>query len=506
MKREHGWRAATLVGLLVVIACAGDAWALTDEEIFREFRFNFVIPGGRATGLGGAFVAAADDATAAEANPAALHYISRFEVFLEYRATQPETLINSGSTGSNDIMSTEPYTDFTSVTNPEDREFVSFASFAFPFSMGNRRASVAVSRWVALDTRGSLSANNVGTTLDVSLVDFPIVVDPGTNPPSTERYTINNQVDGMLDAQIVHYDASFEFSITRDFSFGITAGMAELSMTSVVNSQTSDPLGVLTSIHPRVDVGGALSDIQIQTNVDGTDTALAYSLGLHWHPDSTYPSGISPLRFGLVYRKGAEFSLPETRTAFNPDTGAFEPGATDPLAEFENVLKVPDRWAVGVSYEVGQRWLLTLDLEQIKYSDLLEGFQSGANFFTSGLIPESLLPGVDDLEFEVDDATVPRAGVEFNVNSRGGWFSAARVGYYNNPDSKIRLKGIDSGDPDIDQLFTDLFSGGEDEDHFTVGFSIGTPIGLRFDIAGDFATVGNQFVASGIYRFGGVRR
>jgi len=506
MKREHGWRAAKLVGLLLAIACAGNAWALTDEEIFREFRFNFVIPGGRATGLGGAFVAAADDATAAEANPAALHYISRFEIFLEYRSTQPETLVNFGSTGSNDILSDVPYTDFTSVTNPEDREFVSFASFAFPFSMGNRRASLAFSRWVALDTQGSLSADNVGTTLDVSLVDFPIVVDPSTNPPSTERYTINNQVDGMLDAQIVQYDVSFEFSITRDFSFGLTAGLAELSMTSVVNSQTSDPLGVLTSIHPRVDVGGALSDIQIMTNVDGTDTAPAYSLGLHWHPDSIYPSGISPLRFGLVYRKGAKFSLPQTRTAFNADTGMFEPGASDELAQFENVLKVPDRWAVGVSYEVSRRWLLTLDLEQIKYSDLLEGFQTGANFFTSGLIPPTLLPGVSDLEFEVDDATVPRAGVEFNVTSRGGWFSSARVGYYNNPDSKIRLKEIDSGDPAVDQLFMDLFAGGEDQDHFTVGFSVGTPIGLRFDVAGDFTTEGNEFVVSGIYRFGGVRR
>ena len=90
MKREHGTRLPRLAGLVVAIACAGNAWALTDEEIFREFRFNFVIPGGRASGLGGAFVAAADDATAAEANPAALHYISRYELFLEYRLDRPD--------------------------------------------------------------------------------------------------------------------------------------------------------------------------------------------------------------------------------------------------------------------------------------------------------------------------------------------------------------------------------------------------------------------------------
>ena len=57
-------RIATLIlaaGLLLPAAPAG---AVTDEEVFRNFRFNFVNPGGRAVAMGGAFVGIADDATA----------------------------------------------------------------------------------------------------------------------------------------------------------------------------------------------------------------------------------------------------------------------------------------------------------------------------------------------------------------------------------------------------------------------------------------------------------
>ena len=506
MRREQGRRWVRLVGLVLAVACVGDAWALTDEEIFREFRFNFIIPGGRASGLGGAFVAAADDATAAEANPAALHYISRYEIFFEARMDRPEAVFASGASGSNSVGSTEPFTDFTSVNVPEDRTFASFASFVYPFSVGPRRAALAVSRLVLLDTELALSDGSRGTTLDVSLVDFPIVVDPSTMPPSIGRYTVNNNVAGMLDAQIVHYDVSFELSLTRDFSVGVTGTMGRLSMSSLVDSETRDPLGILESVHPRVDFGGVASDIRTRTVIDDTDTAYTFSAGLHWHPDSVFPSGISPLRFGLVYRRGAEFSVTQRRTGFDPDTGDFVTSPTDPLAEFENELKVPDRWVVGVSYEFARRWLVTADLERIQYSDLLDGFRTGANFFTSGLIPSTLLPGVSDLEFEVDDATVPHVGAEYNVTSRGGWYNSLRAGYYLAPDNKIRLKGIDSGDPAIDDLFGDLFSGGEDVDHFTVGCSIGTPFGVRVDLAGDFSEAGDQFVVSGIYRFGGVRR
>src|SRR5687767_15117466 len=60
-----------------VLALAGPAQALTDEEVFRSFRFNTPPPGARALGMGGAFIGLADDATATFTNPAGLGYLMR---------------------------------------------------------------------------------------------------------------------------------------------------------------------------------------------------------------------------------------------------------------------------------------------------------------------------------------------------------------------------------------------------------------------------------------------
>lgn len=61
---------AALLSILV-----GEVLALTDEEVYRTLNFNFITPGARALGFGGAFIALADDATAAEANPAGFIWI-----------------------------------------------------------------------------------------------------------------------------------------------------------------------------------------------------------------------------------------------------------------------------------------------------------------------------------------------------------------------------------------------------------------------------------------------
>ena len=62
-------RVALLLALSLVLVCPWGlpTLALTDEEIFRDLRFNFINPGGRSLGMGGAFISLANDATAAQA-------------------------------------------------------------------------------------------------------------------------------------------------------------------------------------------------------------------------------------------------------------------------------------------------------------------------------------------------------------------------------------------------------------------------------------------------------
>ena len=62
-----------LLAVIMVVPGAprpGFADGLVNSETFGGFQFNFNNPGARALGMGGAFVAVADDATAVVANPA----------------------------------------------------------------------------------------------------------------------------------------------------------------------------------------------------------------------------------------------------------------------------------------------------------------------------------------------------------------------------------------------------------------------------------------------------
>src|SRR5881296_3042334 len=80
---------------IVVGLATGPAYSLTDEEVFRDFRFNMINPGARSLALGGAFISLSDDATAAQANPAGLSYLLKQEYFVELRG------VDNGSRVSN---------------------------------------------------------------------------------------------------------------------------------------------------------------------------------------------------------------------------------------------------------------------------------------------------------------------------------------------------------------------------------------------------------------------
>lgn len=522
-----------LTGIILLTLAFSNAWAATDEEIFRDFRFNFINPGARSLGLGGAFIGAADDATAIVANPAALHYVSRFEVFLEYRSIEKL----SRSTGPTQMFgdpslppTPDPavdFFDFETLFSADKQNIPSFVSFAAPFRIKiagkPRRARLAISRQVVLDQENVIGGVDPGvfrqesdptpspcagfgascTSFDYSLTNFPVAInDSDPMNPFTQRALVTSEVTGRLDAEIIHYDLGFAMSVAKDFSVGLTATLADLTVKSDVTNVTFDPAGVVSSVHPRVDIDGAKSDIRTATSIDGSDSALTFTVGLHWHPDSFFPSGLSPLRMGVVYRKGADLSVPQTSFEFNPLTATFEANAP-----FDNTFNVPDRWGVGAAW-VGRHWKYSFDIERVLYSDQLEGFKVGENFFTQpGRIP-GLNLDPNDLEFTVDDATVPHAGVEYSFTSGGGkWTQAVRVGYYLEPDNRIRLDRIDDPSVPADRrdFFLDLFRGGEDLDHFTVGFSVGTPIGLELQFAGDFSDSNDVLLGSAIVRFGSRR-
>ncbi len=448
------------------------ASAGTDEEIFRELRFNFTVPGARAMALGGAFVAVADDATAAEANPAGLARLDHGQVFVEYRSSSGGDAASTGSslgslvvdpvTGARDL----PYLSLASRSNAEDSGALSFIGFVWPLTLGSeaRRLTVSGSRQVIFSAERSLPSTGEQTQARFSFDSFPNTV----RDEQVEAYSVVTPVTGRTEAEVVYWNASAAYQIHQDFSVGATLAYATLDFQATSSTQVIDPLELyLDPSHPRLPAQPT-ADIY-DTEVDGSDSAFTYSLGFQWHPVSPFREGKSSWRFGAVFRKGARFAAPET-TRLN--------GLPD--QSFDNDFIVPDRYAVGGSYAWGQRWLLAAQLERIEYSDLLEGYRSGVNFFTSGRVVDGSFTTDPNrsVQYTVDDGTFFRGGAEYLV-PLGGQHQrdlAVRVGYYRAPDNRIRMTEFNSTDPEVNAMYLAAFPAGGDASHVTagVGYAIGS--------------------------------
>ena len=86
------WVALMLLG--------GTSRAQSTDDVNAAIQFNFSNPGARSLGMGGAFTARADDATAVFANPAGLLQLGRAEVSLDGRGWRTRNSFLRGSADS----------------------------------------------------------------------------------------------------------------------------------------------------------------------------------------------------------------------------------------------------------------------------------------------------------------------------------------------------------------------------------------------------------------------
>src|SRR5256885_9004044 len=70
----------------------------TDIESLAGLQFNFGNPGARSLGMGGAFLGLADDASAAEANPAGLTILRKPEISIEARNYLEQQVLTTSGT------------------------------------------------------------------------------------------------------------------------------------------------------------------------------------------------------------------------------------------------------------------------------------------------------------------------------------------------------------------------------------------------------------------------
>ncbi|MBI3448566.1 MAG: outer membrane protein transport protein [Acidobacteria bacterium] len=480
MKRTESFVGRLFTALFLAAAIAAPAAAVTDEEIFRDFRFNFANPGARALAMGGAFIAIANDATAAQANPARLGVLRRPEIFAEVR--NRNTNASGRNTGDFLIDPTiNPSSDLSlnSQITPETQTVPSVVSFVYPFKL-RRALTVGVSRQEILSVK-SAATNQIRT--------IPLIASPIQDPNNPEQVT--NSSAGSVDSKLVLYNLSAGYQITRDLFVGGSVIFGQLDFKSNINSTFADPDALFGygNLDPRFETPAGSN--LISTSINDSDTDVKWAFGLFWKLNDE-------LSFGTVYKKGVRMSLQEKVT-----DNSFAPNVAGPI---DTTFNVPDLSGFGIAYQPWaksshaglQSLLFALDVVRVENKDLVAGFQSGLNVVT-------LNDFIKRVDFTASNQTEIHFGAEYYLNV-GRSTLAFRGGFFTDPDSSIHSTNVVSdGSPTQTGTRTAIEKGNIFPSRSTVNHVTGG-VGYSFsdwEIAAAFdnSSLEKQGVLSVIYRF-----
>lgn len=437
-----------------MIAAAG----VSAQETPSTFEFSFSNPGARSLGLGGAFAALADDATAAFANPAGLVQLVSLEVSAELRHWRYSTPYIEGGRyeGEPTGIGLDTIGGLRTAVSEEQLTGLSFLSFVYPkgkWSFAVYRHQLANFR-AQTDTQGLFHTGGTGTV--------------------TSR-TFDRRWSTELD--ISSYGIAGAYRISDRFSVGLGVvyfdGRLEAPFEWVFfDDVTLESFFGPNSYLPQNQL--ANGDMEFDDSDWGLSAGLLWRLARRWS-------------FGAFYRQGPEFTL-----VYDLRTGAgiqlidpsIPPGET--FLVIATPMKFPDVYGLSVAYRspdgkisVGFEW------DRVAYSSIFSSFDP--------VVRETIDDDLDlGIELAADDGDEFRLGAEYAVLDLKPVL-AIRAGVWLDPDHRFRSI---SSDPE----HRALFQPGEDEIHVTVGCGLAFR-SFQIDLAADFSDLVDTLSLSAIYSF-----
>lgn len=449
-----------------------DSLAIENLTQWFSSAFEFNNPGAKSMGIGGAFVGKADDATAAVANPAGLAQLPGLRLYVEGRFTTWDTRFKAWP---NDPIATPfafipPGVIATSTQegkiNFDDKTDLSFASISFPVKYEPNNIEFNASIFY-----NKLANKDTVTTLPVTFQVNPLSPNPG-NAALMEGFNSD------IDLEIDEYGFGMAKSFFKDkLMVGASISFLLLDIESTWSTTYIDSAGINHDPTDAADFDNQFAEI------DERDNDVAF-------------------RFGVLYRVtdnlmigGSAQIMPE----FDYETDYIllldENSATLPAFTDKSSLSVPDVFSLGLSYQITDNWLVSMEGKYIEYSDLMKGFVSfwGAD-----------INNFDRDLFDIDDIWETHFGTEYIIHIKetpvalrlGGWYEPAHSLEY---DSVGTVAGAVF--PNVGAMFEDLIDGGDDVFHYTAGLGIVIKNKLQIDAAADIQDDGNKmtFVISGAY-------
>jgi long-chain fatty acid transport protein len=372
--------------LAVAVLGAAESLAAQSNLAFNAgVEFNFSNPGARSLGMGGAFIALADDATAAFANPAGLTTLSRPEVSVEGRSwaythqfTDRGRLIGTPTRIGVDTLAGLRDGEAKNTTNG-----LSFISFVYP----GRLWTLALYRHELANFSASFATQ-------------------GAFPAGSSRLLPTRN---SLRLGVTNLGLAAGLRLADSLSLGAGISRASFALDSLTQRYFVATFG------PPSYADALVAESQIQ---HGDASRLAFNLGLTWKATGSW-------QFGAAYRQGPSFDF-SARTEHGP--------AGLPQFDIGNhraSVSVPSVFGVGASYQPTDVATVSLDYLRVQYS-------------VTAQVTNIFAVAVDTSAFHVDDANQLHLGIEYNFSPPGGRLSA-RLGSWYDPDHKIRYDGPDPG-------------------------------------------------------------
>ena len=296
------------------------------QQIEISSSLNPVGSGARATGMGGAFIAVADDATAASWNPAGLVQLEKPEFSIVYAYQNNSQKYNSTL-----------HPELAGSENEGDIHSINYASIAYPFKAFDRNMIVSLNYQRLYEMEKKLGFS----------YSWPL-------GPSV---SLNDRISYRQSGFLATLSPAFAIQISPELSFGTTINIWDdfhggSNWKSSYNSQGSGNQGKYS-----------FNDT-INANNTYTFSGVNANLGLMYSP-------LSKVTIGMVYKFAFDAGMKKvgsfTQSQTFPTLSGYDTTAKK-LTNDNMTMKMPASYGIGVCYKPTDNWVFALDTYYTEWS------------------------------------------------------------------------------------------------------------------------------------------
>jgi long-subunit fatty acid transport protein len=350
-------QAGLIFFLLLSNFYTGPAWSqISQGGPFTKIpsSFNPVGSGARAIGMGGAFIAVADDATAATWNPAGLTQLDLPEVSAVgtylYREEDNSFGTNPEANGKNSVSSTD----------------LNYLSIAYPFELLSRNMIIS------LNYQQLYELNREG--------NFVVRQE-------RKETTIDFEQNGNIYA----FGIAYAIKILRSLSFGVTLNLWDPPFYDN-DWRTTSKQRTFIDDEPQV-----LADLRITEKF--SFSGLNFNLGLLWKPTEK-------LTLGAVFKSPFTADV-KFESTFNQTitVGGGEPVPQTDSERQDLDLDMPMSYGIGIAYRHSDQFMLSADIFRTHWDDFFFEDEEGKKTSPISALPKS--------QSDIDPTFQVRAGAEY---------------------------------------------------------------------------------------------